>query len=203
MNTRIRISVLLVLLGLFLALFPEENPGRYRISPQELARWATADSMVVFPDEVARWINSEEQEVTLIDVRHREEYAACRLPGALSVPLEEITDPQSEDLLRNKGGKLVFYSNDEEAAAAAQVLAAGMGHSQVYRMSGGMNAWFETVMNSSFSGERITARENALFTQRLNARKLFTRYNSLPDSLKENLFVTRRLEKARMDGGCE
>ena len=51
-------------------------------------------------------------------------------------------------------------------------------------MKGGLNEWFNTVMNSSFTGERISARENALFETRTRAKKMFTEMNSLPDSLK-------------------
>ncbi len=70
-------------------------------------------------------------------------------------------------------------------------------------MRGGLNGWYAVVMNTSFSGERITARENALFANRFDARKLFTEYNSLPDSLKATLFESRQVEKAKLDGGCE
>ena len=38
-------------------------------------------------------------------------------------------------------------------------------------MKGGLNEWFNTVMNSSFTGERISARENALFETRTRAKK--------------------------------
>jgi hypothetical protein len=33
-------------------------------------------------------------------------------------------------------------------------------------MKGGLNEWFNTVMNSSFTGDKISARENALFETR-------------------------------------
>ena len=33
-------------------------------------------------------------------------------------------------------------------------------------MKGGLNEWFNTVMNSNFTGDRISARENALFETR-------------------------------------
>ncbi len=203
MSYRVKLSVLLVLLGLFLALVPGREKGRFLVSPEELARWAVADSSAVTPDEVARWISSEDPRITLIDVRSKKEFDTCRLPGALWIPLEEIADPRFGDLLRRKEGVNIFYSNDDQGSAAAAAIAFGMGYTGCCRMKGGMNAWFDTVMNSTFSGERISARENALFTQRFNARKIFTQYNSLPDSLRETLFVTRRLEKAKLDGGCE
>jgi hypothetical protein len=86
---------------------------------------------------------------------------------------------------------------------AALTIAAGMGYRNCYRMAGGLNAWFEQVMNASFSGERLSARENALLTSRYEARRLFMHYNSLPDSLKAGIFAARQLERERLDGGCE
>ena len=203
MSMRVKISVLLVLLGLFLALFPGREVSRFRISPEALALWTAIDSLEVTPDEVARRINAEDPLMTLIDVRSLAESGACRLTGALRIPLEELTLARHRELLLRKEGFNVFYSNGDEASAAALALSAGVGGTRNFRMKGGLNGWFETVMQSSFTGERISARENALFTQRFNARKLFNQYNALPDSLRETLFVSRRLEKAKLDGGCE
>ena len=70
-------------------------------------------------------------------------------------------------------------------------------------MKGGLNEWFNTVMNSSFTGDRISARENALFETRTRARKMFTEINSLPDSLKRNSLNQNNLQRKKLDGGCE
>jgi hypothetical protein len=58
-------------------------------------------------------------------------------------------------------------------------------------------------MNSSFTGEKITARENARFEARTRAKKMFTEMNSLPDSLKVKFFQTKHLTAKKLDGGCE
>ena len=63
-----------------------------------------------------------------------------------------------------------------------------------YVMKGGLNEWFNTVMNSSFTGERISARENALFETRTRAKKMFTEMNSLPDSLKVKFIQTKHID---------
>jgi hypothetical protein len=58
-------------------------------------------------------------------------------------------------------------------------------------------------MNSNFTGEKISARENALFETRFRARKIFTDINSLPDSLKTKYFEARQIAATKLDGGCE
>jgi hypothetical protein len=70
-------------------------------------------------------------------------------------------------------------------------------------MKGGLNEWFNTVMNSSFTGERISARENALFETRTRARRMFNEMNSMPDSLKIKFIQSKHLAIKKLDGGCE
>ena len=70
-------------------------------------------------------------------------------------------------------------------------------------MKGGLNEWFKTVMNSKFTGETISARENALFEVRSRAGKMFTEISSLPDSLKMKFSANQKSALTKLDGGCE
>jgi len=70
-------------------------------------------------------------------------------------------------------------------------------------MRGGMNELFNTVMNSSFTGEKISVRENAIFETRTRARNMFNDLNSLPDSLKMKFIEGKRIAAKKLDGGCE
>jgi rhodanese-related sulfurtransferase len=203
MNGRIQITAFLLILGSFLAFIPQKKPDRFAVKSNELAQWAVADTFILSVDEVATLINREVRDVTLIDVRSEEDFRTCNLPGSVHIPLEKIADPVHRDILNRRTGKNIFYSNGDEKSAAALTFAAGLGYKNNFRMKGGLNEWFSVVMHSAFTGERLTAGENALFGNRYDARKLFTEYNSLPDSLKSKLFVSRQVEKAKLDGGCE
>jgi rhodanese-related sulfurtransferase len=203
MNTRIQISILLLILGCFLAFIPQKKPDQFTVKPNELTHWAAADTNILSVDEVAFRINREVPDITLIDVRSDEYFHVCNLPGSVHISLQKIADPVYKDLLSRKTGKNIFYSDGDEASTAALTLASGMGYKNCYRMTGGLNEWYAVIMNSSFTGERISAKENALFSNRYDARRLFTEYNSLPDSLKAKLFVSRQVEKKKLDGGCE
>ena len=85
----------------------------------------------------------------------------------------------------------------------AWTIASGLDYENIYVMKGGLNEWYKTIMLSQFEGESITPRENILFENRFRARKTFTQVNSLPDSLKTQFLVARRLKEATLDGGCE
>ena len=83
------------------------------------------------------------------------------------------------------------------------VYARGMGYKNSYVMEGGLSEWFNTVMESKFTGDRISARENALFETRTKAAQLFTEFNSMPDSLKAVFMAVEQFSAKKLDGGCE
>ena len=203
MNSRFKYSVLLVAVGLLVAFLPEQKNNSFRMKSSRLNQLASSDSVNFSADQVARFINSEDSTVRLIDVRNPEEFRECSLPGAVNVPLDKFADKAWLDLLTRDRVKNIFYSNGDLLSSTAWTLAAGLGYKNSYQMKGGLNEWFKTVMNSEFNGERISARENALFENRFRARRLFNEFNSLPDSLKARLFAAKQAERKKLDGGCE
>ena len=144
-------------------------------------------------DQVARFVVSEDKTVQLIDVRSPEEFRTFNIPGSVNVPYDEFLDNDPEKSLNNRKIKYIFYANGDLYSNYALVIARGLKYNNTYVMKGGLNEWFSTVMNSSFTGERISARENALFETRMRARKMFTEINSLPDSLKQKFIDSRHL----------
>jgi hypothetical protein len=70
-------------------------------------------------------------------------------------------------------------------------------------MNGGLSSWFDEIMESSFSGEKISAGENALFEIRYRARRLFNEFNSMPDSVKLKFLSSKKFDPRKLDGGCE
>jgi 3-mercaptopyruvate sulfurtransferase SseA len=201
MNTRVKISVLLVGLGVLLAFIPGGNGKTFRLKPGELVE-KTAQEKLFTVDEVARFVNNEDSTVQIIDVRSEVEFMACNIPGSVNIPLEKLTESGLENMLTSKNVRTIFYSNDDLLALMALTIATGMGTDNVFVMKGGLNEWFQTVMLSEYSGETITARENALFENRFKARVAFNQFNSLPDSLKTKYFDAKRLQQKKLDGGC-
>jgi rhodanese-related sulfurtransferase len=201
MNTRVKISVLLVGLGVLLAFIPGGSGKSFRVKPAELATKVAAENQFTV-DEVARFVNTEDSTVQLIDVRNTAEFRSCNIPGSVNIPLENLTESGWESVLNHENVRTIFYCNDDLLASMAQTIATGMGNDNVFVMKGGLNEWFQTVMFSEFSGEKISARENALFENRFKARAAFNQFNSLPDSLKTKYFDAKRLQKKKLDGGC-
>ncbi len=203
MNTRTKFSAGLLGLGFILAVLPFRGHRSLSGNPFEILSAITAEETHLSPDRVARLIVSNDSTLRLIDVRSPEEFKAFTLPGAFNVPYEEFLHTDLSAFLGKGNSKNILFSNGETLASYASILAKGLNYDNVYIMQGGMNGWFTTVMNSTFTGNLITARENALYETRTRAKRLFNEMNSMPDSLKAKLLASKQLEAKKLDGGCE
>ena len=203
MNPRVKISVLLISLGVITAFMPLKQNKANQLNPNSLLEVSMHKQFNLSVDEVARYIVRGETDFLLIDLRTPEEYKAFNIPGSINIPYKDLLHKDFGGYLDQDELKNIFYSNGDIVASQAWTLCAGMGYENNYLMQGGMNEWYKTVMESKFSGERISARENALFEVRYKARKLFTEINSIPDSLKVMFVEAKRKKEKQLDGGCE
>ncbi len=75
---------------------------------------------------------------TIIDVREAEEYEYARIPGAVLKPLSEFRDwaPQLDH-----SQAYVLYCHTGARSWQAAFLLERMGCTQVYNLSGGIDAW--------------------------------------------------------------
>lgn len=203
MNTRQKLSASLLSLGLMLAILPFNGNRSLIVRPSKVISAVTAEKNYLTADQVARFIVSGDSTVRLIDVRSPEEYKSFTLPGAINLPYPEFLIKDPSAYLGNEDVKNILFSNGDFYSGYALALANGMNYRNVYVMKGGINEWFSSIMNSRFTGERITPAENALFETRTRAKRLFTEMNSMPDSLKAKLLTSKKLEAKKLDGGCE
>ena len=74
----------------------------------------------------------------VVDVRQPEEYTESHLPGALSVPLYNLTN--GEHQLKPDQPLMLYCSNGERSNAAASWLD-GNGFKEVFIIAGGIDAW--------------------------------------------------------------
>ena len=200
---RKKISILLILIALLLVLMPGSGTYSFVHDPEGVVSDLFGRDIYVTADQAAMFLVTEDSTVQMIDLRPAAEFRKFNIPGSINIPIGEFFSSKPETWLYNRDTRYLFYSNDETWAGYALALASGLGYQNCYILKGGLNQWFETVMNSTFSGERITARENALFETRTRARRFFTEINSLPDSLKLKYAESRRQAERDLDGGCE
>lgn len=203
MNTRGKFSIGLLCLGFILALLPLSANRSFTVKPQQLLSEVLDEKNYFTVDQVARFVISEDSAVQIIDLRSAEEFKSLNIPGSVNIPYDEFLNNDPDSFLNNENIKNILYSNGDFDSNYALVIARGLNYKNIYVMKGGLNEWFKTVMNSSFTGDMISARENALFETRTRARKLFAEINSLPDSLKLKFIKAKHTAAKKLDGGCE
>jgi rhodanese-related sulfurtransferase len=203
MNTRERFSVILLILGLILVIIPGSGNRILVFKAEKLLPETLEENSFLSVDQVARLIVTEDRNIRLIDLRREEEFRKFNIPGSVNIPYLEFLKNNNDRYLSDNGIRKILYSNGDLESNYCYIIARGSDYKNILVMKGGMNEWFRTVMNSTFTGERITARENALFETRSRAGKLFTEMNSLPDSLKAKFIKAKLAAVKKLDGGCE
>ena len=203
MKIRKEFSALLLLLSLILALLPLTANRSFTAKPEKLLPEVLNKDVSFTVDQVAEFIVREDNTVQLIDLRSTEEFRIEAIPGAVNIPYPEFIGKDPEAWLGNKKIRNIFYTTKDTEADYALVYARGLGYENSYVMEGGITEWTTTVMETKFAGDRITARENALFETRRRAGEMFTQLNSLPDSLKTQFLESRKFSAKKLDGGCE
>jgi rhodanese-related sulfurtransferase len=203
MNTRVKFSVGLLGLGLILALLPLSGSRSFTVNPKKLLSEVLDNSTYFTVDQVAKFMVYEDSSVQIIDLRTPEEFRTLNIPGSINVPYSKLLDNDPGSFLNNGKARNIFYSNGDFDSNFAIAIERGLNFNNTYVMKGGLNEWFNTVMNSNFTGERISARENALFETRTRARKMFNEMNSMPDSLKMKFIRSKHIAAKKLDGGCE
>jgi rhodanese-related sulfurtransferase len=203
MNTRVKFSVGLLGLGIILALLPLSGSRSFIGRPQKLLSEVLNDNTYFTADQVARFITDEDSSVQIIDLRTPEEFRELNIPGSINVPYSKLLDNDPGSFLNNGKTRNIFYSNGDFDSNYALAIVRGLNLKNTFVMKGGMNEWFNTIMNSNFTGERISARENALFETRTRAKKMFNEMNSMPDSLKLKFIRSKHTAAKKLDGGCE
>jgi rhodanese-related sulfurtransferase len=173
MKIRKEISLLLILLSLILAFLPLSANRSFSEKPAGLLADVLGDDVSITPDEVAEFIVREDPSFSLIDLRPEAEYRIKAIPGAVNVPWAEFVKSDPDKWLGNRDIRTVFYSTGNSEADYALVFARGMGYDNCNIMDGGMAEWERTILDTEFSGERITARENALYETRRRAGEMY------------------------------
>jgi len=184
-------------------LLPLSGNRSFIVNPQKLLSQVLDHKTYLTVDQIARFVVSEDTTVQIIDLRSPEEFRAMNIPGSINIPYDKLLNNELVSILNNRNIKNIFYSNSDFDSNYALVIAEGLNYENIFVMKGGLNEWFNSVMNSSFTKEKISPRENALFETRTSARKMFTEINSLPDSLKLKFIKAKHNASKKLDGGCE
>ncbi len=202
-SLRFQISAVLVIIAGLAWMLPDRSRSAMELRPDDMIAVLHESDNFLTVDEVAAHMLHEDSIYRLVDIRPPDAYLSAHIPGAVNIPLHDLLRPEYAGYLSEEGRIPVFYSNGNIMAAEAWMLASQTGYVHAMILKGGMNEWFRLIMESEFTGERISAAENSRFEIRYRARAFFTRMNSLPDSLKSTFLEIKMKKEAELVGGCE
>ena len=141
-------AVFLLLLGIGLVILPDREHYD-EASPRELLSDLRNPSRFISTDKVAEMIIDQDPTLLLVDVRDMYDFLDYSLPGAHSIPLEEILMYKWVDSLSYDRSKIVLFSNSDILADQAWILLKRENHNNIHIMRGGLNCWFETIIQPS------------------------------------------------------
>lgn len=88
----------------------------------------------------AKELMEKDSSVVLIDVRTKEEYEDGRIPGALLLPYDTITEKTAEHIISSKNSTIIVYCRSGRRSAIAAQTLRSLGYTTVYDL-GGISSW--------------------------------------------------------------
>ncbi|RMF10689.1 MAG: rhodanese-like domain-containing protein [Candidatus Neomarinimicrobiota bacterium] len=202
---RILLTIVIGILGLVIAMVPENTTQPYKLTADQLLAEIQSGSEMVSPDALADWLVNEDPSIQLIDVRTPKEYENYHLDAALNIPLAEILSPEWSDYL-DQGVKMnILYSNGTTTAHEAWMILRQMGYENNYVLQGGLNYWTETILNPTAPKVTSPDDEFARYDFRKAASQKFgggsIQTTQVPPPKKKPP-IKRRAKKRAPEGGC-
>ncbi|MCK5338002.1 MAG: rhodanese-like domain-containing protein [Bacteroidales bacterium] len=196
-------AVFLLLLGIGLVILPDREHYD-EASPRELLSDLRNPSRFISTDKVAEMIIDQDPTLLLVDVRDMYDFLDYSLPGAHSIPLEEILMYNWVDSLSYDRSKIVLFSNSDILADQAWILLKRENHNNIHIMKGGLNCWFETIIQPSPPAETDADEEIDLYQFRKGASIYFLGGAApVEQETGSQAVVVKRKNKTKVvEGGC-
>lgn len=197
------LAALLVILAGGLVLLPKYETN-YGIKPENFLKNIISTERYVTTDLIADKIIKQDPNLLLIDVRKKEDYDAFSLPNAVNIPLAEVLSSDSEAYLNQDAFDVVLFSNEQCYADQAWKLCNRLGYKHLYVLKGGLNEWFNTIINPK--EPKVTDSELAF--KQYNFRKAAAMYFGVGNTTtttkvkpKKVIKLTKKKKKVA-EGGC-
>jgi len=190
------------------AILPMKDYSKKEMAVEQLQAELNLKSRFYSTDLIADLLINKDPSLMLIDVRDKVAFDKFHLPDAVSIPLDKLMDSSSLEMLGMDFKKKVFYSNGTSDASTAWIVARRNNFENVFIMDGGLNRWYETIINPQKPSDEANESELELYSFRLAASQYFVKGNSGRDktenanSVKAPKSVKVIKRKNTPSGGC-
>jgi rhodanese-related sulfurtransferase len=205
------LAAILVVLAGGLVLLPkyEKHEG---INPEVLLSNAISPERYISTDELANKIINQDPSFLLIDVRTADEFSKYSLPNAINIPLKNLLDEESIPYLNQNQYDVVLFSNDTFYADQAWILGNRLNYKNLKVLKGGINNWYQTIINPTIPTENMASEEFELYSFRKSASMFFGvvypeqfKVEKKPEVKKvvpKKVIPIKKKKKMPVEGGC-
>ena len=203
------LTILLIILAGGLVLLPkyEKHEG---IKPEILLTHAISPERYITPDELANKLINQDPSYILIDLRDEEAFNTYSLPNAINIPLEKLLDEDSIPYLNQNQYNVVLYSNNDLIANQAWIICNRLAYKNLFVLKGGLNNWFNTIINPPVPNESVASTAYELFSFRKAASMYFgvaypEQINidaSSTEITPKKVITVKKKKKKQTEGGC-
>ncbi len=207
MNPRNLIFLAILTLGLVIAMVPENTTTPYRLGAAEMLTEVQYGAEMIQPEDLAHWIITRDPSIQLIDVRTPEEYDKFHLDGAINIPFTEVLNEEYADITDQDVKMNILYSNGSLYAHQTWMILRQLGYENNYVLQGGLNYWFDTIMNPQAPAASSPDEELARYEFQKGASGFFGGGNAVTKeadtkSTAKKPPIKRRPKKKAPAGGC-
>jgi len=142
------LAMFVIPLGLIIAAVPPNKTRQYKLTAEEMLGEINTRTQFVSPETVADMIIKKDPTLRLIDVRSQEEFEKFSLPGAINIPSTDLLSDEHNDILNQDVKMNIFYSNGTLTANEAWMITRQLGYNNNFVLEGGLNYWFDTILNA-------------------------------------------------------
>ncbi|HBC77626.1 MAG TPA: hypothetical protein DEO60_09000 [Bacteroidales bacterium] len=202
------LALIIIPMGFIIAAVPQNKTNPYKLTAEELLNEVNTRNQYVTADVVADMIIKKDPTLRLIDVRSQDEFEKFSLPGAINIPVNDLLSEDYAGILNQDIKMNVFYSNGTLAANEAWMVTRQLGFTNNYVLEGGLNYWFDAILNPQKPASTSPDEEFAKYDFRKSAGQalggggLTVQGTSDQTSTSAKPAVKPAAKKKKASGGC-
>lgn len=201
------LAIFLVPLGLIIAAVPQNKTKQFKLTAGELLAEVNTRTQYLSAESVADMIVKKDPSFQLIDVRSQDEFEKFNLPGSINIPLTDLLSEQFSDILNQDLKMNIFYANGTLAANEAWMITRQLGYSNNFVLEGGLNYWFDTILNPQKPSSLNSDEEFAKYDFRKSAGQALgggaaIETNSVQATAGSKPVIKPVAKKKKAAGGC-
>lgn len=207
MKARNVLAMFLIPMGFIIAAIPQNKTKKFMLEAEELLTEVNTRTQYVNAETVADMIIRKDPSLQLIDVRSLEEFEKFSLPGSINIPITDLLSDQYTEVLNQDVNMNIFYSNGTLTANEAWMITRQLGYTNNFVLEGGLNYWFETILNPQKPSSVSSDEEQAKYDFRKSAGQALGGGAIIQVSADQNSTASKpsvkpAAKKKRAAGGC-